>query len=96
MVQCMESWFLADKDALAEYFGQGFLRNSLPGQANIELIRKIDVLNALEHAAGPTTQRHYHKTDHGYELLGLISPTKVGNASQHAQTLHALLASQQA
>ncbi len=94
MVQCMESWFLADKDVLARYFGQGFLRSSLPGQANVELIGKSDVLNALEHAVGPTTQRRYHKTNHGYELLGLISPERVGQASQRAQALHTLMADQ--
>jgi hypothetical protein len=94
MVQCMESWFLADKDTLAEYFGQGFLRNSLPGQANIESIPKADVLNRLEHAVKPTTQKRYHKTDHGFELLARISPEKVGNASQHARALHTLLADQ--
>jgi hypothetical protein len=90
----MESWFLADKDALEQYFGQGFLRNSLPGQPNVELIPKRDVLNGLEHAIGPTTQKHYHKTNHGYELLGLINPEKVGNASQRARTLNALMAAQ--
>jgi hypothetical protein len=94
MVQCMESWFLADKDALTKYFGQGFLRNSLPGNANIESIPKRDVLNGLEHAVGPTTQGHYHKTNHGYDLLGLISPAMVGNASQRAQALHTLLGRQ--
>ena len=94
MVQCMESWFLADKDALATYFGQGFLRNSLPAQANIELIPKCDVLNQLQHAVGPTTQRHYHKTNHGYELLGLINPAMVANASQRARALNTLMADQ--
>jgi hypothetical protein len=94
MVQCMESWFLADKDALGRYFGDGFLRDSLPGQANIELIPKSDVLDGLEHAVGPTTQRHYHKTNHGYELLALIDPQKVGNASPRARTLNTLMATQ--
>ena len=94
MVQCMESWFLADRDALAAYFGQGFLKNSLPGHANIELIPKNDVINVLEHAVAPTTQKHYHKTNHGYELLGLISPEKVGDASLRARTLNTLMAAQ--
>ena len=94
MVQCMESWFLADKDTLERYFGHGFLRHSLPGNANIESIPKSDVLSGLEHAVGPTTQRHYHKTDHGSELLGLINPEKVGNASARARTLNTLMATQ--
>jgi hypothetical protein len=94
MVQCMESWFLADKDVLAQYFGQGFLIDSLPKQANIELISKGDVLAALEHAVRPTTKQHYHKTNHGYDLLGRINPERVGNASQRARALHTLMAGQ--
>ena len=94
MVQCMEAWFLADKEALSAYFGQGFLANSLPARQNIELISKNDVLTSLEHAANPTQKRHYHKTDHGYELLGLIDPTKVSSSSDRARTLNTLIASQ--
>ena len=40
MVQCMEAWFLADREALIEFYGQGFLAGSLPGQPNIEQIPK--------------------------------------------------------
>lgn len=94
MVQCMESWFLADKDTLERYFGDGFLRRSLPGQVNIESIPKNDVLNGLERAARPSTQKHYHKTNHGYELLGLINPERVGDASVRARALNTLMAAQ--
>jgi Domain of unknown function (DUF4276) len=92
MVQCMESWFLADKDTLEAYFGEGFLKKSLPGNTDVEQIAKKDVLAALEHAVRPTTKEHYHKTAHGYELLGLIDPEKVGAASQHAKALNDLMA----
>lgn len=34
MVQCMESWFLADRDAIKKFFGQGFSENSLPAATN--------------------------------------------------------------
>jgi hypothetical protein len=30
MVQCMESWFLADRDTLRTFFGQGYQANALP------------------------------------------------------------------
>ncbi|HEY6292163.1 MAG TPA: DUF4276 family protein [Terriglobia bacterium] len=29
MVQCMQAWFLADREALGEFYGQGFLAGSL-------------------------------------------------------------------
>jgi hypothetical protein len=32
MVQVMESWFLADKQVLTDYYDHGFLADSLPGQ----------------------------------------------------------------
>ena len=52
MVQCMEAWFLADKDGLAEYFGRNFDRNALPGRQEIEEVAKDDVLRGLR----PATQ----------------------------------------
>ena len=36
MVQCMETWFLADRDNLADYFGHGFNPNALPAREEIE------------------------------------------------------------
>ena len=40
MVVCMESWFLADKEALASFFGQGFNAGALPKRVDIEEIAK--------------------------------------------------------
>ena len=40
MVQCMEAWFLADKDGLTAYLGRGFNRNTLPGLGKIEDVAK--------------------------------------------------------
>lgn len=36
MVQCMENWLLADKEALAAYFGHGFRANALPANPRVE------------------------------------------------------------
>ena len=33
MVQCMEAWFVADRELLARFFGQGFSENPLPGDS---------------------------------------------------------------
>jgi hypothetical protein len=57
MVQVMESWFLADRDALASFYGQGFTPGSLPGQPNVELISKRDVLSALYNASRNTRSK---------------------------------------
>lgn len=92
MVQVMESWFLADRQKLVEYYGQGFLAASLPGQPNVELISKQDVLRSLEHATRNTeTKGTYHKTRHGFELLEKIDPALVRAASAHADRLFRVL-----
>jgi hypothetical protein len=91
MVQCMESWFLADVRTLSEYYGQGFLINSFPGRPNIEEIPKRDVEQALDHATRLTQKGVYHKTRHGFELLANIDPAKVRAASGHAQRLFEVL-----
>jgi hypothetical protein len=85
MVQVMESWFLADKHALAVYYGQGFLAASLPGHPNVEQIPKQDVLKSLEHASKPTQKGPYHKTRHAFDLIEKIDPARVRAASVHAE-----------
>ena len=52
----MESWFFADKDKLAEFYGQNFKRNSLAKNTNVEKIPKASVVVAV--AAGPTRPRN--------------------------------------
>jgi hypothetical protein len=92
MVQVMESWFLADRQTLADYYGQGFIADSLPRQPNIEVISKQDVFRALQHASKNTkTKGEYHKTRHGFDILELIDPDLVGAASNHAKRLLAVL-----
>ena len=76
MVQCMEAWFLADREALTEFYGQGFLAGSLPGQPNIEQIPKRSLLPALKHASKQTTKGPYHKTRHAFALLARINPQR--------------------
>lgn len=93
MVQAMEAWFLADRDALATYYGQGFRRNALPGdEQHIEAIRKDDLVPSLENASSDTkTKGQYHKTRHGFALLAKIDPVKVEAGSPHAEAFHKLL-----
>ncbi len=76
MVQIMESWFLADADALKTLF-----RVSLTGgNPNVEAIPKEDVLARLKKAANG----EYHKVKHGTKLLESIDPAKVRKAAPTA------------
>jgi hypothetical protein len=84
MVQCMEAWFLADKDLLREYYGQHFGASALRRQPNVELIEKPDVEASLRQATRRTTKGPYQKSSHAFALLALIDPAKVRAASPHA------------
>ena len=91
MVQCMESWFLADRQALTGFYGKGFLATSLPRQENVEKILKRDVERALCQATQGTQKRSYHKTRHGFDLLAKINPEKLRGASKRARRLFEVL-----
>lgn len=79
---------MADKQVLADYYGQGFNDNALPGQPDVEQIPKNDVHSALVSATKDTrTKGKYHKTQHGFDLLTLIDPGKVRQASRYAERL---------
>jgi len=69
MVCTMESWLVADPDALARYYGKGFRKDALPPALDLESVSKADVARALEDATRDTQKGRYHKTQHGSELL---------------------------
>ncbi len=48
MVQLMETWLIADRETLANYYGQGFNVNALSNRNEIELIPKDDNIKCLE------------------------------------------------
>ena len=87
MVQCMESWFLADKDTLANFFGQGFNGNTLPARDDIENIPKRDIEVSLERATRRSRKGNYHKGNHSFDILARIQPDRVTAASPYAKRL---------
>lgn len=88
MVQCMEAWFLADKDTLAEFFGNGFNRGALPARAEVEDVAKLDLMNRLKAATRHCGKKgEYGKGRHSFEILARINPARVAGASPHARRL---------
>ncbi len=82
MVQIMESWFLADIDALKKVF-KGLSEAAIRGNPNVEEIPKADVLERLNKAA----DSEYHKVEHGMKLLQLIDPAKVRKAAPNCDRM---------
>ena len=84
MVQCMESWFVADPDALAAHFGRGFNADKLPGDSDVEEVVKSDILGGLE-AATKKSGGGYRKVRDGFALIGIICPFRVAERAPHAK-----------
>jgi hypothetical protein len=82
MVECMESWFLADVDALCQHYRKD-LREELRGNPKVEEIPKKDVLTRLKTA----TNGRYHKTKDAPHLLKRIRPELVRQAAPNCRRL---------
>jgi len=84
MVQTMEAWFIADRQAFIAYYGsKDFQLGALPSRSDVENIAKKELATALEHASRHTTKGAYRKS-HGFALIGIIDPAKIRAASPHA------------
>ena len=87
MVQCMESWFMADKQSLENYFGKGFNSSALPRNPNIEEIPKQDLFRSLKSATANCQKGGYHKGKHAFVILEGLNPHMIRQASLFAERL---------
>jgi hypothetical protein len=83
MVECMEAWFMADKEAIKDYFNIA----ALPAHSNIEAISKHDLMKRLELASKQKRGIGYSKGNDSFKILALINPYKVMDASPKAKEL---------
>jgi hypothetical protein len=93
MAQCMEAWFLADRRALKEFFGPGFLESALPAAAIVpEDVGKLDLYQKLRQATRKTkTKGAYDKGKHAFRLLAMLNPSLVRKAGSWAERFFATL-----
>ena len=90
MVQCMESWFVADKAQFIAYYARGNRKCTptlIPNCSDIEGLDKNDVLECLKKASLPLGKEKYSKGSRSFEILATIRPEKVANASYHFRRL---------
>ena len=76
MVQTKEAWLVADGDALAAYYGQGFRENALSATPDLESVSKREIETALETATRATTKGRYDKIRDASQLLERIRPER--------------------
>jgi hypothetical protein len=91
MAFTMEAWLIADRDALKEYYGRGFLDNSIPKNDNVEDINKEQLYSSLQHATHNTKKGDYEKIKHGADLLELIDPQLVRKKAIHCDSFLSVL-----
>ena len=84
MVQCMESWFIADWETVARFFGKDYKDTAKPSQTS-ENISKDEVFKALAKATRDCKSGAYGKGPHSFKLLALIKPDRVSEASPWAK-----------
>lgn len=85
MVRTMETWIVADPDALAEYYGTGFNAKPLPKAKDLETVDKTSVVAALSTATKNTTKGVYHKLRHASDLLERIDTAKAKQRCKHCR-----------
>ena len=87
MVRVMETWIVADSEALAEYYGRGFKPARLPNRHDLEQEPKQRIEEALKGATRRTKKQSYHKIRDASALLKRIDPTKVKVRCGHCKRL---------
>jgi hypothetical protein len=83
----MEAWLVADPEALADYYDQGFNGNPLPRRLNLEEEDKARIYAALEAATRHTQKGTYRKIRHAGDLLARVDQEKAKTRCQHCKRL---------
>ena len=87
MVQVMETWFIADREAMQRFFGATFRNDAIPKWPKLEEVSKHAVYESLDKATTDCGPRKYAKGRLSFDLLATVSPAKVEAASPHAAAL---------
>jgi len=84
LVQCMETWCVADRVALRRFFGDRLRENALPPPNGLEVRDKEAVQGALVNATHDCErQRGYKKGKRSFELLGQLDPAELKKYLPH-------------
>ena len=73
MTTCMETWIVADREALKKHFGDKLQLNALPATQDLEAGQRKDILDKLVHATR-NCKTPYAKGSRSFEVLSLVNP----------------------
>lgn len=85
MVECMESWLLADRRSLALFFGNGFNESALPSTTrSVESVSKQQLYESLAQATR-NCKASYSKGNNSFKILAILDANVVMAASPWAK-----------
>lgn len=94
MVTSMETWLVADRQALMDYF-PGLIAGRLPPVEELERRSTEEIIQALKRSTESSTKGRYNKSHHSFALLGLLNPTELERRLPHfrrfIEAMHARL-----
>ena len=93
MVQALEAWLIADREAVKQYYGQGFQESAIPAAQDVEQIDKDLPKSSLDKAAKKTNKEGYQEIRDGARLLAKINPEEVRKKARHCERLFLTLTS---
>ena len=76
MTTCMETWIVADRNALAKHYGSELQESALPSLVNLESRYRHDIQNDLFHATRNCSNA-YKKGKRSFDVLEKLSPDKL-------------------
>ncbi|HUW31406.1 MAG TPA: DUF4276 family protein [Planctomycetota bacterium] len=92
LVQCMETWIVADQEAVERFFGQNLHANALPPAVDLENRSKDDVQESLERATRNCGRnRNYRKGKRSFDLLAQLDAEVLRKSLPHFRRLCTLL-----
>lgn len=76
MTTCMETWIVADRDALTKHYGSKLQESALPPLVDLELRSRHDIQNELFRATRDCSNA-YKKGKRSFDVLEKLSPDKL-------------------
>ncbi len=76
MTTCMETWIVADRDALTKHYGSKLQKSALPPLVDLESRLRHDIQNNLFHATRDCSNA-YKKGKRSFDVLEKLSPDEL-------------------
>ncbi len=72
MTTCMETWIVADRDCLRDYYPSGLIESRLPRRSDLEAVDRHTIQSSLEKAT-EKTNKPYRKGEVSFDILALVN-----------------------